>query len=356
MPKPTPKLEGYYYSFEESKEAATNNHLLAIRIETSLTCNLKCIYCCNRSGQALPDEITYEEIIDVINQAKDLGARSVVIIGGGEPTIYPKFRELVKHIHSLDMIPVIFTNTQTITKEFAQFLYDHNVSVLIKLDSLNEKTQDKLAGFKSAYKNIQQGLKNLFAVGYDQVKNNQKLKLAASFVVNRENIDDIPNVWRFCRDHNMFPNLEMMVPKEKGVDESNLLLTCEEWKNLKLKLLAIDQAEYGYDWLPHTPHISTGCFQVMHNLYITVKGFARPCACTSHDFANIREHSLKEIIQLPFFQAARHIDQNLTGKCKDCEHHSKCIGCRGLAFTYERYLKHRKPLEALCAEDPACFK
>ncbi|MFA6528134.1 MAG: radical SAM protein [Candidatus Gracilibacteria bacterium] len=353
--KPTPKLEGYFYSFEESKNARDNGRILAIRTETSLVCNLRCRYCCNRSGKPSSDEITFEKIIDVVNQAKDLGAKSVVVIGGGEPTIYPKFKELIKHIHSLGMVPVIFTNTQKMTKEMVKFLRKYNVTVITKLDSLDEKTQDYLTGVKGSFKKIHKGIQNLIDAGYADVKDSQKSKLGASFVVSKKNAHEIPAIWRFCRDRKIYPNLEMMVPKEKGVDNSDWLLSREEWKDLKSKLLEIDRNEYGYDWLPHTPHIGTGCFQVMHNLYITVKGFVRPCACTSNDFANIKDYSLKEINNLPFFQIARHIEKNLKGKCANCKHHSKCIGCRGLAYTQSRYIDGKDPVESLCAEDPSCF-
>ena len=109
-----PKLEGYYFSPERAREVRDNGQILSIRVETSLKCNLRCSYCYSAGGKALPNEIKYEEIIDVINQAKDLKAESIVIIGGGEPTIYPRFRDLVKYVHSINLIPVIFTNNQTI--------------------------------------------------------------------------------------------------------------------------------------------------------------------------------------------------------------------------------------------------
>lgn len=147
----------------------------------------------------------------------------------------------------------------------------------------------------------------------------------------------------------------MMVPNEKGKDIDNLLLTKEEWKKLKLQLLKIDQEEFGYDWLPFTPLAACGCFQVMYNLYITVKGIVRPCSSIHAEMANIKDYSLKEIIDLPFFKMARNIDKNLQGKCKNCKHHTKCIGCRGLAYAFGKN-QGEDPITALCREDPSCFR
>ena len=350
-----PKLEGYYFSPERAREVRDNGQILSIRVETSLKCNLRCSYCYSAGGKALPNEIKYEEIIDVINQAKDLKAESIVIIGGGEPTIYPRFRDLVKYVHSINLIPVIFTNNQTMTKDLAQFLLDHNVSVIIKLDSLDEKIQDEMSCVKGAYKNIMRGLQNLIDVGYLNFKDEQRLKLGASFLVNKQNAPSVPAIWKFCRDRKIFPNLEMMIPNERGDEVNNLLLSREEWKKLKLQLLELDRSEYGYDWLPYTPLLASGCFQVMYNLYITVEGFVRPCSDIQVNIANIKNYSLKEIIELPFFKRARNIDKYLQGKCRNCEHLSQCIGCRGLAFTTSRD-NDEYPFEALCREDPSCFK
>ena len=208
---------------------------------------------------------------------------------------------------------------------------------------------------KGAYKNIMRGLQNLIDVGYLNFKDEQRLKLGASFLVNKTNSYNVPEIWKFCRDRKIFPNLEMMIPNERGDKINDLLLSREDWKELKLEVLEIDRKEYGYDWLPYTPLLASGCLQIMYNLYLTVEGFVRPCSDIQVNIANIKDYSLKEIIELPFFQKARNIDKYLQGKCGNCDHLSECIGCRGLAFTTSRN-DGEDPLEALCGEDPSCFK
>jgi radical SAM protein with 4Fe4S-binding SPASM domain len=352
--KTPPKLEGYVYSFNEAKKARDSGKILSIRLETSRRCNLKCKYCCNRSGKPLKNEITYKKIIEIIEQAKALKVKSIIIIGGGEPTIYPKFKKLIGEIINRDIIPVIFTNTQTMTLPLAKFLYKNNTSVIIKMDSLNESVQDKMVGVKGAYKKIQQGLHNLLLAGYGNLTKQGKYKLGASFVVNKMNISEVPKIWEFCRDRNIFPNLEMMVPNGNAKEEQNLLLDSSEWAKLKTELLCIDQKKYNYTWLPYTPLVGAGCFQVLYNLYISVTGEVRPCSSIHCHVANINEMSLKEIINLPFFKLARNVDKHLTGKCGKCNHHTQCIGCRGLAFASNANLG-KDEITSLCAEDPSCF-
>ena len=352
MLKKPPVLEGYIYSYDEASRSRDKGEILTVRLETSRVCNLSCKYCCNKSGEKLPNELTYSKIKQLVLEAKDLGAKSIVVIGGGEPTIYPHFKDLISFIHRKNLIPVIFTNTQTMTQDLANFLYKNNVSVIIKLDSLDEKIQDEMVGVVGAYKNIQKGLKNLFAAGYAKDKNAIKQKLGASFVVNKENYNDVPNIWRFCRKNNIFPNLEMMIPNGNAEEIKDELISSDDWGKLKENLLDIDNKEFGYTWFPYTPLIGASCFQVMYNLYITVLGDVRPCSSIHCSSYNIKDYTLKEIINLPFFVIARNIEKNLKGKCKECDKHNECIGCRGLAFSYNKGLMPE--FECLCAEDPSC--
>ena len=93
---------------------------------------------------------------------------------------------------------------------------------------------------------------------------------------------------------------------------------------------------------------------VLYNLYITVEGFVRPCSSIHINLANIKDYSLKEVINLPFFKLSRTIEKKLKGKCKTCGYHSECIGCRGLAFSCAKN-RDLSDFEAICMEDPSCF-
>lgn len=88
------------YGSEEAYAARDSNKLLAIRLETNKACNLRCRYCYAQSAEDLVKIADFETLKRIISEAKELGLRSVVVIGGGEPTLYPDFRELISHIDS----------------------------------------------------------------------------------------------------------------------------------------------------------------------------------------------------------------------------------------------------------------
>jgi MoaA/NifB/PqqE/SkfB family radical SAM enzyme len=143
---PPPVLRGYMYGTQAAHEARNSNRLLAIRLETNTSCNLRCRYCYARSGENSVKIADFDVLKRIISEAKELGIRSVVVIGGGEPTLYPNFRELIAYIDSLGIIPMLFSNTVLMTEELAGFLYERNASVMGKLDSLRPEVQDYLAG------------------------------------------------------------------------------------------------------------------------------------------------------------------------------------------------------------------
>ncbi len=364
---PPPVLRGYMYGAKEAYEARDSNRLLAIRLETNKSCNLRCRYCYAVSGEDSVEVADFNILKQIISEAKELGIKSVVVIGGGEPTLYPKFRELVAYIDSLGIIPMVFSNTVLMTGELAEYLYKHNASVMGKLDSLKPEVQDYLAGREGAFRDIKGGLENLIRAGFTKPAEPGKLRLGVSFVSNKMNLEEIEDIWHFCRQNNIFPNMEILTPTGRANDElEDKLLTAEEIKEYKLKLLKIDRKYYGYDWLPYTPITASGCLQHLYSLYINIEGNARPCAPTKLDEHpslkidgiypyNINRMSLKEIYDSDLFTYVRNIDRVLEGRCGNCEHREECIGCRGYAYSIG-VNNGADPLEALRMECQQCFK
>jgi len=362
-----PILVGYTFEPAEAYRARDEERLLAIRLETNRSCNLRCRYCYAISGKSLRNELSLNVLADVVRQAKDLGAQSIVVIGGGEPTLHPRFRPLIALIHRLDMVPMIFTNAMKTTPALAGFLFDCNASVMTKLDSLTPATQDFLAGVSGAFDRMQQGIENLLAAGFGKPSDPHRLRLGASFVSCRANLNEVENIWRFCRQRNIFPNMEVLTPTGRAKDElDGQGLTLDEIRRYKLRILDLDRREYGLDWLPYTPLAASGCLQHLYSLYVTIEGNVRPCAPAKFDEHpslrvggvyphNILRRPLAEIYRDELFQYVRSIDRHLEGKCRNCPHNDECIGCRGYAYSVgvNQGLQPRQALAGQCLQ---CFR
>jgi radical SAM protein with 4Fe4S-binding SPASM domain len=236
--------------------------------------------------------------------------------------------------------------------DLANFLYKNGASVITKIDSLNPKTQDILAGVSGASEKIMIALENLRTVGF--MKPTTPLRAGASMVVTKLNLDDAPDVWRYCRKNNLFPNLEMLIPNGRAEVNGCLAPTQEDYSRLKQRLLQQDREEHGYTWLPSTPLPGAGCFQCMYNVYIDVEGWARPCSSIHAKVANVRQMPLSTVIKTPFFHRSRNIEKFLTGKCASCAHSNVCVGCRGLAYTTAKQ-RGLSDSDAISSSDPSCW-
>ena len=355
-----PRLRGYIWDPCDAYDARDREQLLSIRLETNRTCNLRCRYC-NLDRNA-PGDVPYDALIDVVRQARDLGARSIVVGGSGEPTLHPRFLDLIAFIRQQGLIPVVFSNLLAVTPDLAAFLYEHDVSVMGKLDSLRPEVQDYLAGARGAAVRIHAGLDALLDAGYAGRPDQQDLRLGLAFVSCRINIDELETLWLFCRTRGIFPHIEILSSGHAHRHLPQAHLSTREILQSKLRLLEIDRRDFGYDWLPYTPIAAGTCLQHLAGLYVTAAGDVRPCAHTRLDDHpalrdgdglypyNVRRLSLKDIYHSDLFEYLRHIDLHLEGHCGDCENHDRCIGCRGFAYTVgvARGLTPRQALRSQC--------
>src|SRR3989339_1321450 len=95
------------FSDAQIQEAVQNGRLLSMEIEFSRAFNFRCPYCYVSGEEVAMKELTKEEIFDVISQAKELGARRIIILGG-EPMIYPHLFEILAFIKKEGMEGHIF--------------------------------------------------------------------------------------------------------------------------------------------------------------------------------------------------------------------------------------------------------
>ena len=93
------------------------------------------------------NELSSAEIRDVIFQARDLGARKIVILGG-EPLTYPRIMEKIEFIHSLGLQVELFTNGLHLTRGEDCRLFDLGVNVVLK-DQFFQRRCSRQAGWCS---------------------------------------------------------------------------------------------------------------------------------------------------------------------------------------------------------------
>lgn len=172
-------------------------------LQLSKRCNFGgCLYCFEDAGKADQDELSYPEIQEVIRQAHALGASRVFIAGAGEPFCNDFFLDLVRFVTSLDMWLVVYTNGSLITKEIAQKLIGLNISLMIKMDSLDLKHSNFLTQGQH-WQAQWQGIENCMAAGFNQLTQ-EFTRLGLNAVYTQINEEDIEELVQKARENNLW--------------------------------------------------------------------------------------------------------------------------------------------------------
>ncbi len=132
------KLNGFLGEIEKTAQRIENNFLRAmgpvckevftgprmVLFNLNGTCNTDCVYCrkfspfkgkhvWNNTSNSSLDLITVE---NVLNDVKDMGIEKILLVGEGEPTLYPHFKEVMKKIRENGLSFNMSTNGSMIHK------------------------------------------------------------------------------------------------------------------------------------------------------------------------------------------------------------------------------------------------
>ncbi|HSC71801.1 MAG TPA: radical SAM protein, partial [Candidatus Methylomirabilis sp.] len=292
-------------------------------------CNLRCTYCYASAGEALDQELSFEELIGVAEQAKNLGARRIVLLGGGEPLLFPKLREIIRHLHSLDLTQVVFTNGMLLTEELCRFLYTYRVAVAVKQNSLSPCVQDGLAGVKGASGRIRRGLRLLMEAGYPDADR----PLCIQTVICRPNQRELPAMWIWARERGITPYFEVLTEQGRARQNRHLALSPEEIRPIFETLSQIDRDRYGIRWIPRPPIAGFTCRRHLYSCLVNSQGFVQPCTGVDVSVGNVRRQPLGTILrESRVIRDLRRVHREIAPRCRACGYAGECYGCRGNAY------------------------
>jgi radical SAM protein with 4Fe4S-binding SPASM domain len=326
------------FTEDEVKEARETGKILSIDLELTKRCNFNCIYCYADGGKPNPEELSLDEIKDVLDQAKGLGAKKVTITGG-EPMTRPDFWEVVEYARGIGLSVNLYTNGSLVDEKAAKRLAELDVFPCVKLDSRDPMTQDRLAGKMGAFDKIMEGIGNLQGVGYGKER-----QMNINTVITAKNINGLEELWWWCREHGIQPMFLRLGPKGRAVGKDSLVVGAARLRELFLDLAAIDW-EYKIHWEATTPFCGRGCHKHYISCYVGSTGNVQPCTGVDVHGGNIREQPLKDIVaDSEVFKVARNMEKHIKGACRDCKYLDRCYGCRGLAYYYEGDFTAADPL------------
>jgi hypothetical protein len=201
-----------HYRATGSTERLAATPLLSINLDLTTACDHACGHCVDDEVINTGPKYSGDNVLHTIDTLADRGLCSVILIGGGEPTLHPKFGEIVRHIKARGLELGLVTHgghAQKIVEVADQFQSTDWVRFSIDA-ATNETYQD--IHFGQAGKKPRNTLAEILANGRSIKEANPAIQLGYSYVVVppgqeyhgrklRDNIDEIPGAAVNAREH-----------------------------------------------------------------------------------------------------------------------------------------------------------
>ena len=290
-------LNAVYYTIDKRKELEAQGLAapFLIVISPTMRCNLNCIGCYAGSYRKESD-LPFDVFDRVISEAKEMGTYFFTI-SGGEPFIYEGLLDIFKKHNDASFL--VYTNGTLIDEEMAKKLGKlGNVAPAISIEGYENETDYRRG--KGVYEKVLKAMDNLKREGVFFGFSATYTSLNYDVISTEEFVDFL--IGKGC----FFGWYFMYVPVGKSPDTS-LMVTPEQrqlvreriWKMRDTKPIFV--ADFWNDG-----HLTSGCMSG-GRLYahINNKGEVEPCVFAHFGVDNVKEKSLFECLNSPFFKAIR---------------------------------------------------
>lgn len=165
-------------------------------LEITARCNNDCSHCyINLPGgdpEAMRNELTYDEISDIADQAIELGA-IWCLITGGEPLLRKDFKEIYISLKKKGLIISLFTNACLVDKTHIDLFAKYPPrDIEVSVYGVSKETYERVTRKPGSYDAFRRGLDLLLKSGIP-------IKLKAMAL--RSNVHELPEIAAFCRKH-----------------------------------------------------------------------------------------------------------------------------------------------------------
>ncbi len=290
-----------------------------VSLEVTRSCNLRCKHCYNDSGVQKRNELSFEEIKQLIDELENTGVLNVMLTGG-EPLLHPRLFDIIELIRLHSMSCMLFTNGTLLTKEVVTALKGRVLSVTVSIDGAVPETHDSFRGVPNSFEKTVKAVKMLKEAG---------IPVRCSVCIHKGNLREVTDIVRLLEELKVNPDRMRPVSYTGRSEESAVCVSPEEYGNVLEGLRNYEEVRgHVKIELPSTLRIKN-CGIGRRSIVIRSDGEVAPCPPFPDEVSlgNVRERTLAEIWNgSPFLNAARAVSVLESELCRECAHVSVCRG------------------------------
>ena len=180
---------------------------LSVNLDLTTACNFSCPHCVDSTILNQGESLSLETVRDTIETLRSKGLRSVILLGGGEPTLHKGFGEVVRVVKDRGLQIGIVTNGSKLERVVKGVdLLQGKDWVRLSLDAAYEET------FQALHRpRTEVTLQKILSQAKELKEKNPSVSLGYSFVIVWEGIE--------VQGKKLRPNMEEMVEAVRLAEE-----------------------------------------------------------------------------------------------------------------------------------------
>lgn len=266
--------------------------------ELTYRCTCRCLFCERwKIGPSLAkNELTTDEIKQILNDAYKIGVRYVGFTGG-EAFLRNDIFEIGGFAKKLGFNVTVASNGTLIDTKNIRKIANNFSSVTISLDGMARETHDYIRGVKGVYDRAMKSIDLLEKF---------KIPLAVNLVITKKNFREIDDYIGYFSKRGIYfqltpvhENNSGFFKVQKSLKETDQTEFCEEWQKLSCKYPILNNDFYKY-----VPTFLTAptkllktytCFAGAVSFFINPYGDVFPCEFRRISMGNLKEKKLSDI-------------------------------------------------------------
>jgi radical SAM protein with 4Fe4S-binding SPASM domain len=198
-----------------------------VMFDLTWACNYRCSFCYNPHGNSKLGHPPWATTKAILHKLAEWGVREVLYLGG-EPTLHPKFDDVIELGSGLGLSQRVVTNASRINEARSQLLAAHNVEVGVSLHSANGAVHNLLSGTGQGFQRATKALALLIDTG---------VRSFVQYSPTRLDPGGLKHLADFLRDQYgdgiRFVDVNRLLPfGEAAQDKDHTVLDADGWWNV----------------------------------------------------------------------------------------------------------------------------
>lgn len=316
-----PAIEYDTLSSALRNKSTLSNIPISGNFEITSICNLRCVHCYVRDTYNT-NELSFEEICDILDQIADAGCLWLLITGG-EPLVRRDFTQIYQYAKKKGFIIFVLSNGTLITPDIADLFAEQPPFLLdVTMYGYSAETYEKMTGVPGSFEKFMKGIKLAL---------DRNINLQLKTIPTTINAHEFTDMYRFTESLGIKFRYDAKIHRKRDHSDEPLKyrLTPEEILSLDLSIPELAEAmskEYTRMYGAPKPTDSLYiCGAGKDSFFITCDGILNTCALSTIPGYDLRKGRFIDGFKL--FPEAVNIKRTRQSECQTCPIVNICGQC-----------------------------